>query len=178
MRHANMLLRPAQPDDALAVAQVHVRSWQVAYRDLLPAEYLDRLRAEERAEKYDFASRDARTPRTIVAAEGDTILGFATTAPSRDRDLLNWGELCALYVDPEHWGRGIGPALIAAARERLSAEGFHNALLWVLDGNIRAERFYRNDGWRPDGAHRTEEVWGITIQELRFGRTLGASPYW
>ena len=51
-----MLLRPAEPVDAMAVARVHVRSWQVGYRGLLPDAYLDGLRAEERAERYDFAS--------------------------------------------------------------------------------------------------------------------------
>ena len=36
-----MLLRPAEPADAMDVARVHVRAWQVAYRNLLPDEYLD-----------------------------------------------------------------------------------------------------------------------------------------
>jgi hypothetical protein len=36
-----MLLRPAEPADAMAVARVHVRAWQIAYRTLLPDEYLD-----------------------------------------------------------------------------------------------------------------------------------------
>lgn len=40
-----MELRPALPADALAVARVHVRAWQVGYRGLLPAAYLDSLRA-------------------------------------------------------------------------------------------------------------------------------------
>jgi integrase/recombinase XerD len=33
-----MLLRPAEPDDAIAVARVHVRSWQAAYRTLMNTE--------------------------------------------------------------------------------------------------------------------------------------------
>ena len=35
-----MNLRPAVPDDAMAVARVHVRAWQVAYRGSMPAQYL------------------------------------------------------------------------------------------------------------------------------------------
>jgi GNAT superfamily N-acetyltransferase len=111
-----MLLRPAQPEDALAVALVHVRSWQTAYRTLLPDDYLDQLRPEDRAQKYDFTSHDPQKPRTIVAAEGGLIYGFATTAPSRDLSLPDHGELYALYVEPDQWGRGIGVALVAAAR--------------------------------------------------------------
>jgi hypothetical protein len=40
-----MFLRRAEPADAMEVARVHVRSWQVAYRGLLPDAYLDGLRA-------------------------------------------------------------------------------------------------------------------------------------
>ena len=40
-----MLLRPAEPADAMGVARVHVRAWQVAYRNLLPDDYLDSLQA-------------------------------------------------------------------------------------------------------------------------------------
>src|ERR1700722_10042050 len=98
-----MLLRPAIPDDAIAVARVHVRSWQAAYRTLLPDSYLDQLRPEDRAQNYDFASHDPLVPRTVVATENGLIRGFATTRASSEPDLTNYGELCALYVDPEHW---------------------------------------------------------------------------
>jgi GNAT superfamily N-acetyltransferase len=143
-----MVIRPAEPADAMAVARVHVRTWQTAYRTLIPDSYLDSVRPEERAERYDFATRDPLKPHTVVAADGDAILGFATTAPSRDPDLPEHGELCALYVDPAQWGRGIGVALISAARARLGELGFRKALLWVLAGNVRAVRFYEIDGWR------------------------------
>ena len=78
------------------VARVHVRSWQSAYRGLLPNEYLDQLRPEDRAERYDFATRDPQRPQTIVAVEAEVIRGFATSAPSRDADLASYGELGAL----------------------------------------------------------------------------------
>lgn len=156
----------------MAVARVHVRSWQVAYRILLPDDYLNRLRPEDRASTYDFETADPRKPRTILAAEKEQILGFATTAPSRQPDLPSRGELCALYVDPEHWGRGIGAALVSAARRNLLELGFQSAFLWVLEGNARAERFYRIDQWLPDGVHRTESMWGIAVNEIRYQRKL------
>jgi GNAT superfamily N-acetyltransferase len=167
-----MLLRPAEPVDAMAVARVHVRSWQVGYRGLLPDAYLDGLRAEERAERYDFANKDARAPATMVATDGGMICGFATTAPARDSDLAEYGELFALYVDPEWWGRGVGVSLICAARGRLRDLRFRNAALWLLAGNARAERFYRLDGWLPDGLSRTDTVWGVTVNEVRWRRAL------
>jgi ribosomal protein S18 acetylase RimI-like enzyme len=170
--YLDMLLRPEEPDDAIAVARVHVRSWQAAYRTLLPDDYLDQLRPEDRAQKYDFASLDPRKPRTIVATEEGLIHGFATTAPSRDADLPDHGELCALYVDPEQWGRGIGMALVSAACASIFGLGFRNAVLWVLAGNVRADGFYRIDQWVPDGLRRTDSVWGVTVDEVRYRRGL------
>ena len=167
-----MQLRRAEPDDAMAVARVHVRSWQVAYRKLLPDDYLDQLRPEDRAKTYDFASLDPLKPRTVVATEEGVILGFATTMPSRDADLPEHGELCAIYVDPERWGQGIGVALLSAARTNLFALGYRRALLWVLAGNARAERFYSIDQWVADGRCRTDSVWGVTVNEVRYQRGL------
>jgi GNAT superfamily N-acetyltransferase len=168
-----MWIRRAEPDDAMPVAWVHVRSWQAAYRGLLPDDYLNAILPEERAQYYDFASVDPAKPRTIVALEDGVVLGFASTAPSRDADLPGFGELVALYVDPAHWGRGMGVALVAAAREQLVAMGFKNAALWVLSGNARADRFYRRDGWVPDGARKSDTMWSVAVQEVRYRRELG-----
>ena len=167
-----MHLRTAEPPDALAVARVHVRSWQAAYRGLIADAYLDQLHPEDRAQRYDFSHTDASRPHTIVAVDAGTIVGFATTAPSRDPALSGHGELCALYVDPNQWSKGFGVALVAAARARLFQTGFREAFLWVLVGNTRADRFYRNDGWSPAGERRSETLWGITLDEARYRRIL------
>lgn len=166
------MLRSAEPEDAMAVARVHVRSWQAAYRSLLPDEYLDGLRAEDRAQVYDFTNSDPSKPQTIVALDEGLIHGFASVMPYRGADLKGFGEVCALYVDPEHWGRGLGIVLIAAARARLLACGFAYAALWVLDGNVRAHRFYRMDAWIPDGECRADTVWGVAVNESRYRRGL------
>jgi ribosomal protein S18 acetylase RimI-like enzyme len=167
-----MLLRPAEPADAVAVAVVHVRSWQVAYRGLLPDEHLHGLRAEDRAPHYAFGDRGPHRPLTTIALERDQICGFATTGPSRDADRAGSGELYALYVDPTHWDRGVGRTLMQDSRKRLTRAGFAEAHLWVLEGNARAEHFYRLDGWTPDGARRPEDLWGVVVNEIRFRTPL------
>ena len=163
-----MHLRPAEPADALEVAGVHVRSWQSAYRGLLPDEYLDGLRAEDRAPRYRFDGVDPDAPSTVLATDDGAVVGFATTGPARDEDAAGLGELYALYVDPPHWSTGAGRALIGDARGRLGAAGFASAVLWVLVGNGRAERFYRRDGWAPDGKRLVREAWGTTVDEARY----------
>jgi GNAT superfamily N-acetyltransferase len=174
-----VLLRRAVPGDEQAVAAVHVGSWQVAYRGLLPSDLLDRLDAAERAKRYSFATDGPGTPLTTVAVEQGRIWGFATVGPARETDAGGVGELYAIYVDPSWWGRGLGRALIGEARRLLAERGHVQALLWVLAGNSRAEGFYRADGWLPDGSRRQEEIgagWGpeggVVVDEVRYRRPL------
>jgi GNAT superfamily N-acetyltransferase len=156
----------------VAVAKVHVRSWQVAYRGLLSGDYLDGLKPEDRAKRYSFGSSDPSQPATLVALMDGVICGFATTSPARDKDSAGKGELSGLYVDPDWWDSGVGRVLIAAARGRLAGQGFASALLWVLDSNARAMRFYTKDGWIPDGMRRVEKIWDVKVQEVRYSRPL------
>jgi GNAT superfamily N-acetyltransferase len=163
-------LRRATVGDELEVARVHVRSWQVGYRGLLPGSYLDELRPEDRAARYTFGGGLPHGPYTVVAVVDGAIRGFASVSvDGSDRDA---GELLALYVDPAWWRRGVGRALIREGRSLLAERGFDAAILWLLVGNGRGERFYRADGWGPDGARRQDEVWGITVDEMRFARRL------
>lgn len=167
-----MLIRRAAPADAPAVARVHVRSWQEGYRALLPAAYLDALSVEEWARRYTFGSLQPTGPTTLVAEVDASICGFATTAAARDADAAGLGELAALYIHPDKWGQGFGAALLASARQHLKSLGFEHAVLWVLAGNVRAERFYRHDGWAADGEARHGMRGGIQIEEQRFRRAL------
>jgi GNAT superfamily N-acetyltransferase len=100
------------------------------------------------------------------------ICGFATTCAARDEDVPGYAELAAIHVDPDAWGHGVGQALLAAARAHLLDSGFRHAILWVLVGNVRAERFYVKDGWAPDGSRRTDTVWGVQVDDQRYRRTL------
>lgn len=153
---------------------MHVRSWQAAYRGLLPDEYLDALRPEDRMARYTFGEGDPSLPSTIVAVQDGAIRGFATSGRSRDANVGSTavGEVLALYVDPGAWGLGVGRLLVAEARVQLRRGGYTDAVLWVLVGNDRARRFYRVDGWLPDGAQRKVEVWGVAADEIRFRRLL------
>ena len=116
--------------------------------------------------------RSPFAPRTIVLLQDGAIRGFATYRRSRDRRARGLGELQALYVDPLHWRHGTGRTLMQEVYRRLSAEGVVEAILWVLVGNERAERFYRADGWLPDGTTRHERFWDLPVPVARFRRQI------
>lgn len=161
-------VRAAAPADADEVARLHVRSWRSAYRGLIADDYLDGLSPEAVVDRYTFGRVGLRVPSTLVAVDGPAIRGFATAGLCRDAELPNSGELMALYVDPAHSGAGLGTLLLTAARDRLRAVGVPCAVLWVLDANTRARRFYERGGWRPDGACRTAHFGNQTARLVRY----------
>jgi GNAT superfamily N-acetyltransferase len=163
-------IRPARPDEARAIAAVHVRSWQVAYEGLLPSEYLRGLRVEDRAARYRFDTDDLES--TLVAVDDGNIRGFIHVGPSRDEEGPSDGEVSALYVSPDSWREKIGSALMVAGRAWLEDQGYCRARLWVLSGNERAESFYRADGWARQPVTRSEIVWGVQVEEILYLRLL------
>jgi GNAT superfamily N-acetyltransferase len=165
-------VRAAVAEDAHGVARVHVRSWQAAYRGLIAQEYLDNLEPEVWAGRYTFGRMGLRLPSTQVAVDGSTICGLVTTGLCRAIDLPNFGELMAIYVDPAYMHTGVGRLLMSAGRERLRRVGVTAASLWVLDGNVRARRFYERDGWRLDGTRRTRTYGNVPVEEVRYRCTL------
>jgi hypothetical protein len=55
-----------------------------------------------------------------------------------------------------------------AALEALRRFGYCDALLWVLEGNERAQRFYAGGGWDADGATKRDEHLGFPMDEVRY----------
>jgi len=168
-------LRGARRGDEAAIAEVHIRSWQAAYRGLIPDDYLDALSIEERSEVWRRIIDESTEPGSgcIVVEEGGRIVGFAHLCPCRDE----WadpgtGELTTIYLLKEHWHRGLGRALLEGAVVQLSEAGFGVATLWVLGTNVAAQRFYEATGWVPDGATRINDFGAFSRRDLRYRREL------
>jgi GNAT superfamily N-acetyltransferase len=170
------VIRPAEVSDAEQIGLTHVRSWQSAYRGRVPQDYLDGLDPAERAGRWrrGLENIDRSLAGILVAASGVGIVGFAGYGPSRDADAApgRTGELATIYLLPEAWGTGTGRRLMAAVVDGLTALGYEDATLWVLDSNDRARRFYAKAGWTEDGATQTDDSLGLTLTEVRYRRAL------
>ena len=169
-------VRRAGPADADQIAVVHVRSWQGAYRGLLPQEYLDGLDPAARTERWRLALERDSWPAagTIVVVSDGRVGGFANLGPTRDPDAggARVGEIPAIYVLPEAWGTGLGRGLMTGALSELAAAGFDSATLWVLESNARARRFYDRAGWTADGSTKHDDIGGAAVTEVRYRRPL------
>lgn len=170
----DVVVREGRPDDAAAIARVHVRAWQAGYAGLLPDDVLAALDLDERRAAWEQRLRDTDETTVLVAERRGEIIGFVACGPSRDEDTASdsEGEVYALYVDPDGWRHGVGRALLAAAVERLAAR-WPVVRLWVLADNARGRRFYEAVGFVPDGSSRAYRRPGVTVDEVRYGRRVG-----
>ena len=167
-------LRRAAERDAAAIAEVHVETWQGAYRDILPAAALQGLSAAQREPFWRQQLETLpRERRPWLADAGGRVVGFVTAGPSRDDDAEpETGEVYAIYVRPACWDRGIGRHLLDHAVRDLREWGYAAATLWVIEANARARDFYERSGWTLDAANRTERIWDTDVVEVRYRREL------
>jgi ribosomal protein S18 acetylase RimI-like enzyme len=165
-------IRQARDRDGPSIADIHVRSWRAAYRGLLPDALLDRLSTREREGSWAAILGEREGGWLTLVAEGESggLVGFCSVAtPGRDPSVdESTAEVGALYVDPDHWRRGVGGALLTAALEELARRRFRDAVLWVLPENHGALAFYARFGFEiEEGVEKREERSGRPVIRLR-----------
>lgn len=152
--------------------RINVGSWREAWRELLTDEAQPPPDDELRARAHEAI--DSRDVEVAVAEVEGQVAGLTTFGASRDLDATSAvGELRALQVDPAHWRRGIGRALVAHALDRLRASGRGEATLWSLAGSEQAAAFYAAQGFVRDGDTQRRAAFGDAL-EVRWRRGLDA----
>lgn len=147
-------IRRADERDACTLAELHLRTALYAYAHIFPA---DAPRPELARLVDDWQSRirpgnSAQAVCFVAEAEYDAV---GVVAAGLDPHRTTCGQISRLYVDPGRWGQGIGRMLHDRAVDHLRDRGFASASLWVLEGNLRARRWYERLGWQPNGERLT-----------------------
>jgi ribosomal protein S18 acetylase RimI-like enzyme len=164
-----MNIAPAVAEDSPGIAGVQVRSWQAAYADIFEPAWLTALSLETRSKRWhDIIA--AHESHTVVSRHDGRISGFVSFGKCRANvAAADQGEIFALYVAPEIWGRGCGRALLHHAVAQLHADGFTSISLWVLTANQRGIRFYEACGFeREAGSEKVFEMGGRSVEEVTF----------
>ena len=146
------------PEEIEGKSLVHWQTWREAYDDLLPAEFQETMTLERCrlfSQKYP--------ENTLIAMDGIKVVGFISYGNFRD-ETIQAGEIIALYVLKDYYGKGIAQKLVKAALTDL--DHFSEIFLWVLKDNKRAIAFYQKMGFTFDGQEKTLEL-GKTIKEKR-----------
>ena len=167
-----MMIRLALQSDVDAIARVHVKTWQSAYRGHMPDAHLDSLDPSRRAAMWSKALEQSAT-LVLVAISGDRLVGFCSLMPARDEDATTViGEIVAIYVDPAFSRSGFGSALVEGIVEAARSRNFTELSLWVLTDNAPARHFYEARGFNLDGRTKTEARWGFPLHETRYRRHI------
>jgi len=133
-------LRPAHADEAALLSDIALASkahWPY------PAAQLERWRGDLTVEPAQLDERYAR----VAEVDGE-VAGFVIIVPPQADANAEW-LLDHLWVVSAHMGRGIGRALLMAARQLAAAQG---ASTLHIDADPYAEAFYQAFGARRIGA--------------------------
>lgn len=152
----NPAVVPAEHGDAEAVAEVYADSWPRSVTHAATGEVREDLLRMRGADFWrgEISRRQSHRGQFLVARVGARVIGFGGSASEPDG---GW-ELLWLFVRPRFHGRGAGELLhdemIAGSLRARASRRF----LWAVPGNIRAERFYSDRGWRPTAAVKDVET--------------------
>ncbi|MFF8394795.1 GNAT family N-acetyltransferase [Streptomyces sp. NPDC016172] len=92
----------------------------------------------------------------VAVTSQHRLVGFLMAGPPKFNDINAAAvrELQQIGVDPNGRGRGVGSLLHEMFMQQLRADGFTHAVLECWEANARAQAFYAQHGWRPDGSRR------------------------
>ncbi|MHB8436686.1 MAG: GNAT family N-acetyltransferase [Acidimicrobiales bacterium] len=180
-----MRVRLAETSDAEQMARAHIAAWQAGYRGMMPDKYLDGLDLAARTERWRSAlATGGRAGQALWNGSHETVLvvedhesrvvGLASIGATRDDKQGELGELWMLNIEPGSWSQGLGRQLLEAAEEQLRQAGYREAVLWVLDVNGRARRFYERAGWWLDGGKKSDDSRGFVLREVSYRKSLGS----
>ena len=146
------------PEEIEGKSLVHWQTWREAYDDLLPADFQETMTLE----KCRFFSQKY-PENTLIAMDGKKVVGFISYGNFRD-EAIQAGEIIALYVLKDYYGKGVSKQLMHATFVAL--DQFSEIYLWVLKDNKRAIAFYQKMGFTFDGQEQILKL-GKPVKELR-----------
>lgn len=169
--HIETLIRPARVDDAKAMAEYHHRCSVEAFTSIVEGASFDQL--DPRRRVASFRSWIESTESTVHVAELDgSVIAHL---------VVQGNEIVHLFVDPDHWGLGLGRRLLALGEELLRDAGHQQMELRTMVGNAPAIALYESAGWVVTDELLHQETDGVRYDEhvlLKHtrGQTLRVAP--
>jgi GNAT superfamily N-acetyltransferase len=165
-------IRVATPEDAEAIARVHLQSWQTAYRGILPDSYLDGLMAAypKRVERWRAGLQKPEPAGTVTfLASAPEAIGFATAGFERKGRTDFRGELYAIYLLGAHRGRGLGTRLFERCVEHLRSLNLDTMIVWVIKDNPWRSFYEAMGGTVVPGARIEAVIGDAPVVEVAYG---------
>lgn len=144
---SSVIIRPARPDDAGAIAQVRVDAWRTAYKGMIPDAYLAAMKVEDSAALWLRVLNAASNKTSVfVAHNGSEVVGFAAGNLLPEPKLGFDAELTAIYLRRDAQRAGVGRRLVACVAAAERAQGAAGLVAWVIAANRAGRAFYERLG--------------------------------
>jgi RimJ/RimL family protein N-acetyltransferase len=146
-------IRQATPDDADALAELHMRSAGAGFTNIFALSDLAVSREEMSADWRGRLQHDARLGRsTLIAEVGEQMVGVLIAGPDPHDPTV--GRVSRLYIDPRNWSQGVAGQLLAACITHLRELRCKVATAWIMEPNQRAQAVVERLGARRTGARQ------------------------
>lgn len=152
-------LRPARPSDAVTIAHYHHHCWVEAFTPLLEPGVVAQMDPEGKLPRFR---------RWLSPGSGFTTVVAVTVADDRAvaHVSVEHHEVVHLFVDPDHWGRGLGRVLLGSGERVIVDAGHDRAELHTMVGNVGALALYRSAGWTvTDRIVHNDQGGGVVYDE-------------
>lgn len=147
----SFVIRPAKPEDARDIAEIHYAGWLVAYAGIFSIEEMEHRRPDARTAFWLARIADPEDLVLIAVDESGRPQGFVYGGKLLDHDIRQGSlagfdcEIYSLHCRKEVQGRGLGRLLMAAAAREFRARGNSALALWAYrDNDYR--KFYEKVG--------------------------------
>lgn len=150
-------------DNFLEISKIYESSWKYAYKDIIPQNYLDSIEAGQWADSIHKAGM-----KSLVLIERGRIIGTASFCKSRWEEYNDYGEVVSIYFLPDYIGKGYGRLLLNKCIEELKQCGYKKVLLWVLEDNHRARKFYEKNGFICSEVFLDDNIGGKDVREVLY----------
>lgn len=155
---------------ASLIAPLHARSWQSAYRGIMPDHFLDFVVEGERMAHWRRRVRELEegNGEIFLARLNDEPVGFLCIEANEMAETgIEGAYVNNLHVLPHLKRQGIGTALLQHGAEWARRQGYKSMFLFVFEDNTDARAFYRADGWHTVDRMMSELPGGALAAELR-----------
>ncbi|MDD2503811.1 MAG: GNAT family N-acetyltransferase [Clostridia bacterium] len=170
-RYNPITIRLAVPTDAPDMAEVHMRSWEVAYKNIIPAEYINEKNAT-RPELYKRIITNDNKTQYVIRKCGETVGIMCVVATPQDDDAdAGTCELEGIYLHPNYYRQGIGTQAMSFAFDLGRSMNKKTMTLWVFTENTNTIKFYEKCGFVADGKTKTYDM-GKAMGCIRMRRDL------
>ena len=170
-----MKIRRALSADAATVGRIHVESWNVAYRGIMPDDVIARTDLAYRTDFWKRRIADAAWPIFLIEDSGrEVAFCHLIPTPDPDDDPTRVGHITSIHVLPQLRGKGYGRLLLDHVFAEVRRRGFAEVTLWVLEENRKARAFYEQHGFHLDGGSRPYP--NTDVPEVRYRIKLSVLP--